>query len=178
MLDHQYSDEMIELVNWGIEGLTFQRSPEGNVYIPEITTQSDYITILAEFGVSSTMSSRTGIQWVTQDMASQFRLRQPIPYMVNGAVSREYNFWMATHANGVTMSPNEDRPFFILTPDEKEFVAKILPPVNIFIEESVVDFIIGRRSMDEWDDFISEISNFGDVDRLLRIFNDHLTKAE
>src|SRR5699024_2209987 len=54
MIDYQYSDEMIELLNWGIEGVTYTVDENGDhKFSDEILNAEDPVQAAAEYGIMS-----------------------------------------------------------------------------------------------------------------------------
>lgn len=59
-----------------------------------------------------------------------------------------------------------------LTSAVQSEVTEIEAPLRTFVEERTVQFIIGQRSMDEWDSFINTMERMGYKD-LVKLYNDN-----
>ena len=61
-----------------------------------------------------------------------------------------------------------------LSTDENEEYANIMTAVTTYAEEQTAKFISGARSLDEWDAFIEELQDMGDIQKALDIKNSKL----
>ena len=178
LIDYQYSDENIELLNWGIEGTTFKRNEDGSkAFMPEITNADDPIGKLAEFGISSSMRSRSGIVFTPQDFDSQIAQWTEDPWYHNGEFIEE-KFWLATEKFGgkESIAPNDRAPKYNTTKDEKDTITNTMTPVETYESECAVKFVIGEMSFDQWDEFQDNLKKMGDYESILKMYNDKVKK--
>ena len=49
-----------------------------------------------------------------------------------------------------------------------------MTPVETYAQEQKVKFIKGERSFDEWNKYIEELNNMGDINAALEIYNSKL----
>ena len=61
MIDYQYSDEMVNLMNWGVEGETYTETDETKTFVDDILNDATPATKSAEYGLTSSSVCRTGI---------------------------------------------------------------------------------------------------------------------
>lgn len=173
LVDSFYTDEMIELLNWGIEGETFARDGDGNKYfLDEFMNSENPTEALAELGVSSTMRSRSGIIFTPQDFAAQIALMKPHPFYAEGEYF-EGKYWVHTWEYGRNMiRPAEEGAGIAgltYSPEEREFRQINLTPVQTFVDESAIKFITGELSIeDDWDDYLIELRQKGDIEEVTR----------
>lgn len=172
--DYQYSDEMVELMNWGIEGKTFRRTADGIEFLEEFSQSPDMRRLLAELGVSSTMQSRSGIIFTPQLTDPQYALTEPHPFFARGQYM-EGNFWVDTaRYGGEGMVPPFRRgagmPSLTYSDAEREFRQINLTPVQTFVDESAIKFITGELSIErDWDNYLREMRRMGDIDTVTEV---------
>ena len=53
MIDYQYSDEMVNLMNWGVEGETYTETDETKTFVDVILNDATPATKSAEYGLTS-----------------------------------------------------------------------------------------------------------------------------
>lgn len=177
LLDYQYSDEIVELANWGIEGLTYTRNENGEKeFVPELMNAENFSTALSKYGVNSSLSVRSGIQCIP--------LHQPEgkPAEKRETYSAEKGYYMIENnkieklTDGVERDPENIAPPVRFSKEEREEKTNILTPILTYIEENSVKFITGQKSFDEYDAFIEGVSDMGDYERLLNIYNNAMVK--
>ncbi len=176
ILDYQYSDEMNTLINWGIEGTTYQVNAEGKKeFMPEIMNADNPVTELAELGVGSSMACRSGIVWFPQNMSANVAMMRTEAWYHDGEYL-ENKYWIATDEFGgkESIMPDDRKPTMNFTEDEEEINSTIMTPVNSYVKETVVKFITGEMDLDNWDNYLNEIKKMGDYEKVLKIYNDKL----
>jgi hypothetical protein len=72
-------------------------------------------------------------------------------------------------ANPASVWPQYGLP--TVSTDEADQIAKIMTPVNTFVDEQVQKFITGARPITELDDFVSQIKKYGDPEQIVKIYN-------
>lgn len=181
MLDYQYSDEMMELANWGIEGLTFTKVDGKRQFKPEILNAVSPQAELAKYGVNMSMSVRSGIQFMPQQKEPEIQLSKTLPVYANGQYA-EKNHWLFTDETGgkESIAPSDDinMPPIVFSEDEKVEKNSVMTPVNTFVDESIIKFITGKMSFDQWDNFITDLKKMGDIDSIVKMYNDKYNKVK
>lgn len=176
MIDYQYSDEIVNLTNWGIEGVTFNYDENGQpVYTEEIMSAEQPPVKLAEYGVNQSMSCRSGLIFIPQLNDAGAYLQKPNPYYYNG------EFGTMTHWLFSTMTRRDLDNVLPRNPARTTFDDLELEDISInktaldtYVTEELYKFINGTRSMDEWDTYIAEMPNYGNIDLVEQIYNDHI----
>ena len=56
--------------------------------------------------------------------------------------------------------------------EQNDEIGKIMARVNTFLDEEQVKFITGERPMFEWDEFIAQLSEMGDIEKVLTYYNE------
>lgn len=176
MLDYMYSDEMIELAAWGVEGVTYEKDENGkNTFVQSIMDADNCMTELAKYGVNSSLSVRAGIQCIPTK-APEFPVI-PVSYWSkdNGFETKDLNH-IDVFKDDDIRNPNLLPPPVKLTTDQREERTMLLVPLETYVEENTTKFITGERSFDEFDKFVNGIADICDIEKLLAMYNDNITK--
>ncbi|HML45856.1 MAG TPA: hypothetical protein PKE04_03790, partial [Clostridia bacterium] len=177
LCDYQYSQEMIDLTNWGIEGVTYTVGDNGeHGYTEEILNAPVRQTKLAEYGVNQSMSCRSGLLWLPQLNDAAIKLLNPIPTYYQGQpgedmVSWEFYTKVREDFNNV-LPPTPAMAAF--TDLENEDISIHKTALETFVREQYILFVTGARDMSQWDDFVGEIDNYGDYAMLEKLYNSKL----
>lgn len=175
LLDYaRYSDEMVELCAWGIEGVTFVKDANGNnIYVDEIMTAVDPQTALAEFGLGN--SVRSGVQIMPQVSSATSGAMGYIPCYDDGEYTYEvYSVFYDRVNPEECMKPwsKSDAPAPSFSADEQNLISSIKTPVETYVNENLAKFVNGELDIDEdWEAFIGGIYDMGDIDSLVELYN-------
>jgi maltoporin len=165
------SDQVDELVNWGIEGETFEIDENGNrKFLDDVRTRANRLgTIDLEKDYSlythinykqfSWMSAST-TTWDAQNMVTLGESWLPIWEGI-----QQYG---AEHPEVVISRGIADVQY---TVDEIEELSILLGRANTYCAEMLTAFVTGKRPMSEWDQAIAELKEVGNLDRVLEIAN-------
>lgn len=177
IVDFQYSEEMLNLFNWGIEDVTYIYNPDGSrTMVDEIMNAPNPSDAMAEFGINTSYSVRSGIQFVPQDRDVPALVFPPTPAWINGNFDTMTTSWAYYH-DLIMEGAAQRRPQTpVLRWGEVEVEQRnlIRTALDTFANEERIKFIRGERSLSEWDVYLTELNNFGDIEQLLRLFNDKL----
>lgn len=164
VLDYMYSDEIAELRAWGIEGETFTKDSTGNyTYMNNIKIPSNPTgtVALADLGFSKSPWDRTfGISNIAA---------QKLQGYDEIALAAEKQNKDALDAGTVLPLYTISTP--TLTAEESETVSAILTPIETYLDESYLKFIMGDMKFEEWDSFITNIESYGNIQTVLDIYN-------
>lgn len=61
-------------------------------------------------------------------------------------------------------------PVLVFTPDENKTLAAVLTPLQTFVDENVISFILGRKPMTEWNAFADQAKKMG-IDQINSIYD-------
>jgi putative aldouronate transport system substrate-binding protein len=173
IVDYQYSDEMIELMNWGIEGKTYEINEDGlKEFLPEIMKADDPAQELGKLGVSSSQVCRSGIVFTPQDFEANIAQLPTEPWYHDGGFI-EHQYWIATHEFGgkESVAPFDRAPKLIFTQEESDTKANTMTPVDSYASESRTKFILGEMSFDQWDQYKANLLDMGDYPSILETYN-------
>jgi putative aldouronate transport system substrate-binding protein len=166
LLDYMMSDEMTTLQVWGIEDETYTINDEGEYeYTDNMQTalNLDGTTTFSELGFATELMDRMmGISVVSSSVITSY---DELGY------NSYNNVTDALDAGTLTARYAVSKP--TLTSEESETVSAILTPIETYIEECMYKFIMGDMSFDEWDDFIANIGEYGDIQTVLDIYNSY-----
>ena len=170
-MDAQYDEDVINLLNWGIEGETYEEK-DGKKSL--IVTKDQY----AEYGMPVSGSMRSGIFPQPQDMDLwRIEISEPAPIYWDGEiVTDKLVAFSSSVMNENNASPRDGQPNPSISADESSEYANIMTPVETYAKEQKVKFIKGDRSFDEWDSYIEEINKMGDIQAAMDIYNSKISK--
>ncbi len=159
-VDNIMSFESYMLFTWGIEGLTYDIGPDG---APRFLDTYDAAG-RRDLGVGNfwdvryiKFDDRYG-NWFASAMPPESAAHAPAVEDVRRLQRGEMvPIW------------NWSRP--LMTPEQNAEIARIMTPINTFIEEEQLKFITGARSMEEFDQFVAQINRMGNLDRVLEYYN-------
>lgn len=177
MIDYQYSDEMIDLVNWGIEGVTYEVKDGKKQYLPEILNADIPQKVLEPYGTGG--SSRSGLVFTPQEFGSDVGKYKPMPFFVNGEFVNEKAFVITDKTGGKeSIAPMDREPSIKLSKEEQASRNEVMTPIDTYVEEMTTKFIIGEKSFDEWDSYKAEILKLGDYTAILKLMNDKVAALQ
>ena len=147
-LDYFYTEEGVELANYGIKGESFDYDANGEPQLSElITGAGDVSAALTPYKVNiSTIS----------DPNAQTRA------MMTEAACEIMQFWTEDQTALIEQNNNAYYPSGVtLTAEELEEATTILADISTYVSESVPKFIMGTMSLDEWDSYCQAINDMG-----------------
>ena len=159
LLDYLYSDEMVELFNWGIEGVTFTKDADGNrIFNSDIITGKNVGATKdkeVEYGIFNTSSGLPMVQLQFYDTPNFDEQTATEVAALKSMVSSIAVFPKAT-------------PLF--TDEESETIATAGTDYNTYYNENILKFITGDLDFDQWDTFVQTLNEYG-VEEVLEIYN-------
>lgn len=170
MIDYQYSEEMVELMNWGIEGETFTVDAEGNhAFTDTIMKAEDPVQAAADFGITSSSACRTGIPFTPitfEAMTEQIPLES---WWSPDAGYFDSQYWIESGKIGgvESVSPFDRPPVLTLADNEATAKAELTTNCETYAKENALKFITGEWDVADdaqWDTYIkgvkSQVSDF------------------
>ena len=147
LLDYGYSDDGILLWNYGVEGVSFEYTEEGEPQLTELVTNNpdlDFTAALIKYTCSTPASicinSRNYIGYTDEQIDA-------------------LTLWLRT-------APSEEAPGSLWSADAQTEYSNISSDMESFVATRCLEFIIGARPMSEWDSFVEEVLTSFDIDRL------------
>ncbi len=155
-LDYFYTEEGVELANYGIRGESFDYNEAGEAELSEaITGAGDVSAALTPYKVNiSTIS----------DPNAQTRA------MMTESACQIMQFWTEDQTSLMEQGNNAYYPSDAsLTADELEEATSILADIATYVSEAVPKFIMGNMSLDQWESYCQTISDMG-IDTVVDIY--------
>lgn len=187
MIDYQYSDQMVQLMNWGIEGETYNVEEDGTkVYIDEIMNDETPATKSAEYGLMASSVCRTGIPFIPLDFNAMLDLSSlPEPWWNESNGYYEGKYWVESSVNGGpdSVSPYDRAPVTYLSAEESSEKAQLGygGTCETRVKELAHQFIVGDKDIDDdaaWESYITDVKSQTDedFDSILQNLNEKTVK--
>lgn len=140
-----YSDEGMELTTWGIEGLTYETTSSGNIFLPNIKTirnSKGTVDISKEYGFNLLFNLNENEEFEDYKKPDEI-----LSFLLNSDEANE------------TLSAS---PRLKLSSIEIELINLINEKLLPYVDEASRKFITGELSIDDdWTEYLMEIDNRG-----------------
>ncbi|MDY3918497.1 MAG: hypothetical protein SOZ59_05765 [Candidatus Limivivens sp.] len=186
MVDYQYSDEMVQLLNWGVEGEDYTVTEEGNEYVDKYAKAENPATAVAEEGIMASSVCRTGIPFVPLDFKAMLDVSAlPEPWWNAEEGYYEGKYWVESSRNGgeESVSPYDRPPVTYLSAEESTSKAQLGygGVCETRVKELALQFIVGEQDIEDdsaWESYISDIKSQtdDDFDGILEMLNEKTVK--
>lgn len=156
-LDNLYTEEGYYRANWGVQGVSYEIDEEGLPYY------------LDDYGTNAEKRAALGIGSVLDN----FYVCRNLQYheFVNFTKSGQENHQIICRAivnDGKPLARYQQKPTF--TAEQNDALSALVTPFNTYVNENILLFVDGTRSMDEWDAFVEEALAYTDMDAVLEIY--------
>ena len=177
MIDYQYSDEMIEMMNWGIEGETYTVDGSGNhTFTDIILNADDPVQVAAKYGIMSSSANRTGIPFTPLTFEAMTEQISEEPWWNENDGYYPGQYWIESGRIGgaESVSPFDCPPVLYLDDSQSTDMAELTTNCNTYARENALKFILG--DIDIYDDAAwqsykdgvkSQASNFDETINML-----------
>lgn len=181
LIDYQYSDEMVDLVNWGIEDQHWERGEDGRRhYTTTITDSRDPRQTATEIGIQTPALVRQGVVFMPQDYSAMIELELPSPWWGEKEGYYEGVFYAEGSNQGgpESVSPQSRPPVVRLNADELTVKSELEHggAVELYAREMGVLFITGAMDVNDdqvWTDYIAGVkSQTMDFDGFIETINE------
>lgn len=141
IFDYVYSDEGSILFNFGVENVSFVNDGGTLRYSNEVIEEG-------------------ATEWVMKNGCQAYiGMRQLPEYEKAQAVSDEACYQLFYYDNNDMFYPMN--PTLTMDEDSKDRYDTIMEPIISFVDDELIKFITGDRSMDEFDAFVNKVENMG-----------------
>jgi len=153
IIDYLYSDEGSEFMSWGIEGKTYERTPEGNKF-------TDYVMKNPE--------NKSPIEAITAYALTQYPLalnRSDAFVMLNTAFDEQreaMELWNQSDLSRII-------PSLTISPDEQSEITKVMDDIYMYRREWIHKFVMGVEPIDKWDEVAQQIRDMG-IDKAIKVY--------
>ncbi|PNT92653.1 extracellular solute-binding protein [Clostridium thermosuccinogenes] len=175
-IDLQYSEEIIRLLTWGIEGVTYTIGPDGKPqFVDSILNAKDPWAEGDKYGMRASSKHRPGLQMAADTAA--YVAFAPNDYIYYDGKLHEEPIEKSPYITEIPFPENEymppwfNGPTVTFTTEENQEISKIKTALDTYRDEMQTKFISGEESFANWDKFINGLKSMGDIDRLLEIYN-------
>lgn len=182
-IDYQYSEEMIRLITWGIEGTTYTVGDDGvPTFVDSLKKAKDPWLEGDKYGMRASRNHNPGLQMVSD--ARAFVDFAATDYTVFNGKYEEVPIEKSEFLTSLPMPDNDyvpswlNEPSIQLTGDESQRVSEIMNPIKTFVTEEQAKFVAGKNSFEDWQAFINKVKTMEDIEEALKIYNDAAKRAE
>jgi putative aldouronate transport system substrate-binding protein len=176
-LNASYEDDVVRLLNWGIEGTTYTLDANGNPrFVDSILNANDPWIEADKYGMRASRNMRPGLSLV--DDAIAFVGLAPNDWLYyNGdlhvePIEKSPYYLSFPYPKNEYMPPFFDEPRLIYTEAENEIRSQNMARLETYRNEMEAKFISGEERMANWDAYMNGIRSICDVDALLKVMND------
>lgn len=161
LLDYAYSDAGHLLFNFGEEGSSYVMENGQPQFTDEVLNNPEIS--------------------VTHAMSGYIRANYNGPFVQDEKYAEQY-YKLDSQKKALEVWSDTDARKHILPPitpsvEESKEQAQIMNEINTYRDEMTLKFILGNKSFDEWDDYVSTIRSM-DLDRVLEIQNTALERYQ
>ena len=176
LIDLQFDEEVIRLITWGIEGVTYTINDKGNPeFVDSIKNADDMWAEGDKYGIRTSTKSRPGLQMCSDakafvDLANNDYLYYEDALHVEPFEKSEYYLSMP-YPDSDYIPPAFFGPKLQFTDDEQQTISKMMAAVYTYRDEMQSKFVKGEESFGNWDKFIEGLYSMGDIDKVVEIYN-------
>ena len=176
MIDYQYSDEMVEMLNWGVEGETYTVENGKKTFVDSILNPADSTSNASlesgKYGLMASSVCRTGIPFTPIDFEAMLMTTAGSQSWWN-AEDGYYvgDFWVESSRLGGpdSVSPYDREPVMYLTPTEQAMRGQLRYGglCESRVKELALQFITGEKDIDndaDWEAYIADVKSQTDDD--------------
>lgn len=146
-IDYLFTEEAREATSWGEEGTTFKAIDGIKEFLPVVPNST---TAMIEFGIRT--SGNTA--WIDTDALQALKSEEA----------------RAAYEEGLKyMAPMSILP--PLTKEENDAITIKKEAVGKYCDETISKFVLGQKSLDEWDEYVKQLKKLG-MDDILKVYND------
>ena len=179
-IDYQYNREIVDLINWGVEGVTYTVEDGVKKFIDEIRSAPSPRIAAEPYGLLPSSSQFPGIR-AAKERNAWSGVFPGINVFANGEYFVYDDIWKFTHdyeGGQASVFPNEIAPPVQLNEDENNMRAEVLTPLNTYVRENVMQFITGEKPLSDFAAWQQTLSNVGDYEGLAAVMNGKLGTLE
>jgi hypothetical protein len=180
MIDYQYSDEMIEMMNWGIKDETYTVDAGGDhSFTDTILKAEDPVQAAANYGIMSSSACRTGIPFTPLTFEAMTEQIPVEPWWNPADGYYEGKYWYESGKIGGedSVSPFDRPPVLNLTDEQATEKAELTTNCELFAKENGLKFITGELNINDdtaWQQYVDGVkSQVSDFDEKLKMLQDN-----
>lgn len=159
LVDTIISKEASQVYNWGVKDVTYKEEDGKLTYLEDYGSNTDRARA---FGIGNFMDVRY----------IQYKMRGSEYAKGSDSSRKAYDLTVGAMAEGKAIGRRALRGTPVVPADKKDAVAAITTPVNTYLDENIMLFVDGTRPMEEWDAFVQETMGIGDLNEVLKIYEE------
>ncbi|MBM7565812.1 extracellular solute-binding protein [Paenibacillus sacheonensis] len=180
-VDLQYDPEVIRLLTWGIEGQTYTMVDGQPSFTDEFKKAADPWVVGDKYGIRASKHYSPGLEISSDSKA--FVDFAAMDYTYFDGKYEETPIEKSAYLRSLPMPDNDfvpsnyTAPAIQFTPDESQQISEVMTPVKTYIQTEESKFVTGKESFADWSKFIDKVKGMGDIDKVLKIYNDAAERA-
>ena len=171
MIDYQYSDEMTTLINWGVEGVTYETNEDGTLtFVDSILNADSPATESALYGTAASCVCRTGIPFVPQNFSALVQVSATTePWWSADDGYYDGKYWIESdRLGGVDSVSPFDRPAVTnLDSDQSTAKSNLTSVCEGYARGEALKFITGDLDVEDdaaWEAYVAAVKSQTDED--------------
>ena len=178
MIDYQYSEKMIDMMNWGVEGETYEVKDGSKDYTELVYGQDDPELYMAQYGSTSIAYCRCGIVFAPQVFEPLSYLMEKDPWWDESDGYTNGQYWVMTDKYGGkdSVAPTDRAPYYTLSASESQMRANALTAYQTISKEWGHNFIVGINDPNDdaqWQAYLNTLSSSGvEMDAIIQVLNE------
>lgn len=155
LFDYMYTEEGSELINWGVEGVSYTKDVDGN------RTWTEAVTNDPEFSFQDKVFEFALPTWGSWPKVMSYDAWASIELTTDEVVRAHENYWKADI--GILIPP------LMMNQKEAEEYNQIMTDVNTAIDEVFIGVIIGTKTLEDIPALLEKVENMG-IQRAIEIY--------
>ncbi len=179
MIDYQYSDKMIDMMNWGVEGETYKVNSDGSKdFTDMVYNQENPSTYMGKYGSTTFSYARCGINFAPQVFEPLAFLMDKEPWWDKSDGYTEGQYWINSDKYGGkdSVAPTDRAPYYTLNADESTTRGNAVNAYETITKTWGADFILGKKDPNndaDWQAYLNDLSSSGvDMEGTIKILNE------
>ena len=181
LVDYQYSEDIYLMLNWGEEGIDYYVDEEGmRQYTDKYMAlpANERAQALADEGIMSSASARTGIPFVPQIFSTIAAYSASEPWWSAEKGYYEGHYWYESAKIGGpdSVSPYDRAPILNLSEADSKAKSEMTTACEKYAKTEVLKFIQGEYDIDDdaaWESYVAGVkSQWSDFDELFERMNE------
>lgn len=164
ILEFISSEEFAQVSSWGWEGETYE-VVDGKKQFTEEYLKLSQEEAASKYGLTGSIPYCFS-QLISTTYVGDARIADWVPALQEGTK----DIGNKLHSGEYAVYYGRVSPKFDAIVSQDNSVVKTA--VDTFVAESLTNFIIGNKPLTEWDDFIREIPSYGDIEGIVKQYND------
>ncbi len=140
-----YSEEGNDLTTWGIEGFTYENTPEGKMFLPSIISPKNTegtINMVSEYGFDMIFNL------IENEEFEDYKKPEEIVAFLD-----------RSEVEGETLPP---QPQLTLSEQDSKIIDSINEELNAYVNETRIKFITGEMDIEgDWDEYLEQLKLLG-----------------